>query len=128
MSALKWLHERRNKNTAPLFNHEVSNMVEVLDTKYPDTQFAEMDGKVAFAGAIKESILSTDQAAINWAGYYMFMFAERVWHEDNDGAEWRTRFNFKHIDTRNYVKFTVNAIFPDGGVDADLAEGCAITD
>jgi hypothetical protein len=116
MSALKWLHEQRNKKTAPLFE-------KVLDTKYPDTEFAEMDGKVAFAVAIKEGILSTDQAAINWAGYYMFMFAERVWHEDNDGAEWRTRFNFKHIDTRNYVKFTVNAIFLKDDDNDDIAAG-----
>ena len=121
MSAFKWLHEQRNKKTEPLFE-------EVSDTKYPDPTRTMMKTDVAFAVAIKESILSTDQDAINWAGYYMFMFAERVWHEDNDGAEWRTRFNFKHIDTRNYVKFTVNAIFPDGGVDPDLAEGCAITD
>ena len=104
MSALKWLHEQRNKKTAPYFE-------EVLDTKYPDTEFAEMDGAVAFSIAIKEHVLSSNQTAINWAGYYMFMYAERVWHEDNDGAEWRTRLNFKHLDTRNYLRCTVNAIF-----------------
>ena len=123
MSALKWLHEQRNKKTAPLFNHEVSNMVEVLDTKYPDTEFAEMDGAVAFAVAIKENVLSSKQSAINWAGYYMFMYAERVWHEDNDGAEWRTRLNFKHLDTRNYLRCTVNAIFLKDDDNADVSAG-----
>ena len=111
MSALKWLYEQRNKKTAPLFNHEVSNMVEVTDTKYPGTEYTEMDGAVAFSIAIKENVLSNDQTAMNWVGYYMFMYAERVWHEDNDGAELRTRLNFKHIDSRNYLRCTVNAIF-----------------
>ena len=110
---MEWLHERRNKKTAPLCEKELSNMVEVKDTKYPDPTRTKMHGSVAFAVAIKEGILSTDQTALNWAGYYMFMNAERVWHEDNDGAEWRTRFNFKHTDTRNYLKFTVAAIFTD---------------
>ena len=123
MSALKWLYEQRNKKTAPLFNHEASNMVEVLDTKYPDTEYTEMDSDVAFAVAIKEGILSTDQTALNWVEHYMFMFAERVWHEDNDGAEWRTRFNFKHIDTRNYLKFTVNAIFLKDDDNVDTSAG-----
>jgi len=112
-SALKWLHEQRNKKTAPLFEKEVSNMVEVTETNYPDPTKTNMKTDVAFAVAIKEGILSTDETAINWAGHYMFMNAERVWHEDNDGAEWRTRFNFKHIDTRNYLKFTIAAIFTD---------------